>query len=536
MEGVEGPPSATAPHSGPPSPPQDLDHDFTPVGSPGHDHEYDDHALHEIHALPSDEDHEHVQELDQETLSELKELAYVEGKLFPPLVASNAATNLLLGRKSLRHVEYYYSDENLQTDKYMLSFIKKNKEGFVPVAVIASFRKMKKLTRDYSLIAAALRESSFLVVSANGRKIKRLHPLLSAEVRDPKLFTVLAENLPEDHSVENIWRIFGEAGNIKNICIRDPHAVEESAKGSKPDMLISSKVEYYYSDENLQTDKYMLSFIKKNKEGFVPVAVIASFRKMKKLTRDYSLIAAALRESSFLVVSANGRKIKRLHPLLSAEVRDPKLFTVLAENLPEDHSVENIWRIFGEAGNIKNICIRDPHAVEESAKGSKPDMLISSKLHALVEYETAEAAEKAVATLNDERDWRSGMRVKLLKRVVKYGQRRQVWRAPDSEKNSNSRGSDHTGDEENHNWSEHHDDTQDEEDGEHLSKDKNGHRGRNRGRARKHNYRGINGLGHGSASSTHAVEASKPPPGPRMPDGTRGFTMGRGRPPSANQS
>lgn len=65
MEGVEGPPSATAPHSGPPSPPQDLDHDFTPVGSPGHDHEYDDHALHEIHALPSDEDHEHVQELDQ---------------------------------------------------------------------------------------------------------------------------------------------------------------------------------------------------------------------------------------------------------------------------------------------------------------------------------------------------------------------------------------------------------------------------------------------------------------------------------------
>lgn len=27
-------------------------------------------------------------------------------------------------------VEYYYSDENLQTDKYMLSFIKKNKEGF----------------------------------------------------------------------------------------------------------------------------------------------------------------------------------------------------------------------------------------------------------------------------------------------------------------------------------------------------------------------------------------------------------------------
>lgn len=27
-------------------------------------------------------------------------------------------------------VEYYFSDENLSTDKYMLGFIKKNKEGF----------------------------------------------------------------------------------------------------------------------------------------------------------------------------------------------------------------------------------------------------------------------------------------------------------------------------------------------------------------------------------------------------------------------
>jgi La-related protein 7 len=200
--------------------------------------------------------------------------------------------------------------------------------------------------------------------------------------------------------------------------------------------------------------------------------------------------------------------------------------------------VENIQRIFGEAGNIKNVCVREPHAVEESTKGSKPDMLISSKLHALVEYETVEAAEKAVATLNDEQDWRNGMRVKLLKRMGKYGQRRQAWRGSDSERNSTSRGSDHTGDEENHNLSEHHDDTPDEEDGEHLSREKNGHRdrGRNRGRPRRHNYRSINGLGHGSTSSTHPIESSKPPPGPRMPDGTRGFTLGRGRPPISNQS
>ncbi|XP_022715559.1 la-related protein 6A-like isoform X3 [Durio zibethinus] len=288
---------------------------------------------------------------------------------------------------------------------------------------------------------------------------------------------------------------------------------------------IIKQVEYYFSDENLLMDKYMKTMIKKNKEGLVPISTIASFKKMKKLTRSYPSIVAALKESSLLVVSSDGKKVKRCNPFSLIEVRDPKLFTVLVENLPEDHSVENIRRIFGEVGHIKNISVRDPHAVEESKKSGRADILISSKLHALVEYETVEAAEKAVITLNDEQDWRNGIRVKLLKRMGKYGQRRQTRRGSDPEKNSNARASDQTGDEENNTSSEHHEDIPDEEDGEHLSKDKNVHQFRNKGRARRQKTRG-----HGTTSSTHAVEPSKPPPGPRMPDGTRGFTMGRGRP------
>ncbi|KAJ9153187.1 hypothetical protein P3X46_026653 [Hevea brasiliensis] len=300
---------------------------------------------------------------------------------------------------------------------------------------------------------------------------------------------------------------------------------------------IIKQVEYYFSDENLLTDKHMLGLIKKNKEGFVPIQIIASFRKLKKLARnrDLSYIVAALRESSSLVVSSDGKRVKRHHPFPFAEVKDPKLCSVLVENLPEDHSVLNIQRIFGEAGKIKNISIRDPHAVEESKKRSKADILISSKLHAVVEYDTVEAAEKAVATLNNEQDWRNGMRVKLLKRMGKYGQRKQAWRDADAEKNSTSRPSNQTEDE-NHHCSEHHDDTPDEEDGEHLSKEKNGQRVRNWGRPRRNKYRATNGLGHGTTSAAHVVEPSKPPPGPKMPDGTRGFTMGRGRPPVPNEN
>ncbi|XP_059289023.1 la-related protein 6A isoform X2 [Lycium ferocissimum] len=284
---------------------------------------------------------------------------------------------------------------------------------------------------------------------------------------------------------------------------------------------IVKQVEYYFSDENLPTDKFLLKYVTRDKEGFVPVKVIASFRKVKKLTRETSIISAALRESSFLVC------------------------TVLVENLPEDRSVDNLRRIFGQAGNVKHITIRDPHTERDPRKCTTAEKLLSGKLHALVEYSTVEAAEKAVAILNDEQDWRFGLRVKLLMKTNKPGQSKKGWRDQDSDRNNNIQASDLAVNEENHS-SEHRVDSQDEEEGDLLSKgtivehaqvEKNGPRvpTRNRGRGRR-NKRGIHGHGHGTTTSSHAVEPSKPPPGPKMPDGTRGFTMGRGRPLSSSPS
>ncbi|CAN4080196.1 unnamed protein product [Withania somnifera] len=309
---------------------------------------------------------------------------------------------------------------------------------------------------------------------------------------------------------------------------------------------IVKQVEYYFSDENLPTDRFLLKYVTRDKEGFVPVKVIASFRKVKKLMKETSVIAAALRESSLLVVSPDGRKVKRLHPLSLSEIKDPKVCTVLAENLPEDHSVNNLRRIFGQAGNVKHITIRDPHTERDPRKCTTAEKLLSGKLYALVEYNTLEAAEKAVAILNDEQDWRFGLRVKLLKKTNKPGQSKKGWRDPDSDTNNNIQASDLAVNEENHS-SEHHVDSQDEEEGDHLSKgesvgehaqkEKIGSRmpARNRGRGRR-NKRGTNGHGYGTSTSTHGVEPSKPPPGPRMPDGTRGFAMGRGRPLSSSPS
>ena len=63
-------------------------------------------------------------------------------------------------------------------------------------------------------------------------------------------------------------------------------------------------------------------------------------------------------------------------------------------------------------------------------------------------------------------------------------------------------------------------------------------RGKGRGRGQYHHHhhgnRGnhVGGTTPNSSINHHelATAIAKPPPGPRMPDGTRGFSMGRGKP------
>ena len=78
-----------------------------------------------------------------------------------------------------------------------------------------------------------------------------------------------------------------------------------------------------------------------------------------------------------------------------------------------------------------------------------------------------------------------------------------------------------------------------EKDGGGQKKGRNRGRGKGRGRGQYHqNNRGNNVVGTPpSNNSSVGVEASsvnKQPPGPRMPDGTRGFAIGRGKPVSVS--
>lgn len=333
---------------------------------------------------------------------------------------------------------------------------------------------------------------------------------------------------------------------------------------------ITKQVEYYFSDINLATTEHLVRFISKDPQGYVPISVIAGFKKIKAFVHNNPMLAAALRTSSKLVVSGDGKRVKRRHPFTESDMQEFQSRIVVAENLPGDPSYQNLMKIFSAVGSVRTIRTCYPQTPNgpgpATNRSAKLDMLFANKLHAFVEYETHEDAEKAILELNDERNWRNGLRLQLLNTCMT--------KCPVKGKTGGHEG-DGNGEEDDVSISNQSNERQLEGSfrlsdvlPEHLfdenNSDKQGpKRGKGRGRCSKGRGRGYHQLNNNhhhihNGSNHHQVinsrgshpvgtppnnqlimveqllpVANKQPPGPRMPDGTRGFTMGRGKPSSA---
>ncbi|XP_077225118.1 la-related protein 6B-like [Tasmannia lanceolata] len=309
-------------------------------------------------------------------------------------------------------------------------------------------------------------------------------------------------------------------------------------------MKIVNQVEYYFSDANLATTDHLMRFINKDPEGFVPISVVASFKKIKALVSSNPLLANALRTSSKLVISEDGKKVRRQHPFTDTDVEELQSRIVVAENLPEDHSFQNLMKVFSAVGSVKTIRTCPPQtsnaAASAASRSVKMDMFFSNKLHAFVEYESVEHAEKAVAELNEERNWRSGLRVRLMhRRMTKSARGKRAgheseWNGEEDDASTSEQLNQKQPDDAQPSETSH------EPMGEESFNDKEGGarkggrgrgRGKGRGRGQYHNNRGGHSIGtppSGNSIQNELSMITKQPPGPRMPDGTRGFALGRG--------
>jgi len=175
---------------------------------------------------------------------------------------------------------------------------------------------------------------------------------------------------------------------------------------------IVQQVEFYFSDANITKDKFLLKHVKRNKEGFVSLKLISSFKRVKHLTKDWRQVAVAIeRKSKKLEVNDLKTKVRRLDALPEYDETTPSR-TVVALNLPiERPTIEAVAELFSVCGEIVLVRILRPgNPIPADVKpfaNKHPEM--TDKVCALVEYEKTEFAHKAVKDLNKEGE--EGMKV-----------------------------------------------------------------------------------------------------------------------------
>jgi len=121
-------------------------------------------------------------------------------------------------KQILRQVEFYFCDSNLPRDKFLLGLLPKD-HGWIPIATIASFKRMQSLTRDLSVVVGALRKSpSLLAVSEDGLKVKRIPPLPENVNEATLKASIYAKGFPTDATIETVTEFFAAHGDVK--CVR----------------------------------------------------------------------------------------------------------------------------------------------------------------------------------------------------------------------------------------------------------------------------------------------------------------------------
>eukprot|EP00794_Sanderia_malayensis_P009767 gene9767-10766_t len=162
---------------------------------------------------------------------------------------------------------------------------------------------------------------------------------------------------------------------------------------------IISQTEFLFSDENLQKDGFLLKHVKRNKDGFVNLKLLSSFKKMRSVCKDYRVICEALKDSQLLKMNEECTKIQRRMPLPDKLFEQASVRFVVVSNIKaENPSMDFFSEMFANSGQIEGVRIirpgKKPPSDLQSHFAHNP--CLCNETVAVMEFETAELAAEVV--------------------------------------------------------------------------------------------------------------------------------------------
>lgn len=181
---------------------------------------------------------------------------------------------------------------------------------------------------------------------------------------------------------------------INEIDALDPSMIPSDALATD----IAEAVEFYFSNDSILKDAFLLKHVRRNKEGFVSLKLVSSFKRVRQLTKEWKVVGDALRRKSQKIeLNDLGTKVRRIDPLPNFDETMPSR-TVVACDLPLDKlTIEKVSEIFSKCGEIALIRILKPGmAIPVDVRqfmNKYPE--VQQKECALVEYLESSSAREA---------------------------------------------------------------------------------------------------------------------------------------------
>lgn len=166
---------------------------------------------------------------------------------------------------------------------------------------------------------------------------------------------------------------------------------------------ILDQVEFYFSDSNIVKDAFLLKHVRRNKEGYVSLKLISSFKRVKHLAKDWRAVAYAISKSEKLELNESRTKLRRKEQLPAFDQTTPSR-TVVAINLSEEKpvTIETVAELFRNCGEIALIRVLRPgNPIPSDVRhfvNKHPEM--GSNVSALIEFVRTESAHTAM-----NKDW-----------------------------------------------------------------------------------------------------------------------------------
>jgi la-related protein 6 len=237
-------------------------------------------------------------------------------------------------------------------------------------------------------------------------------PLLSSDSDSDAGYGTPAENIVE--TIQKQKKI-----NLEKLVV--PELVLDSSEGpvevdADLQEKIVKQVEWYFSDENLLKDSFLMKHITRNKQGYVSLKLVASLRKVKTLSKDWRVVLECLKHSDFLALNEEETKVRRTSPAPQVDFSHIAKTLLITNYHDQEPNLEDVKEHFGKYGDLVQVRLIHPgRAIPLDVKPCKPQhSSLGKELCILLQFKSGTAAKSALKKIIEHLSWRDEMEVHML--------------------------------------------------------------------------------------------------------------------------